>query len=263
MGQPELQALSEFLEAIYTAREQAAWEQQLVALLPRLTAADAITWHRVDLERRKTLSAVSCPIVAYGAGPEVFDAHMHEHPIVNHYAEGPEPGALKIRNFLSPWHYRRTALYHELYRSAGLEYQLTIRLDEGADTCTGVTLRRARRDFSERERELLVLLRPHLVQAYRNVLVETNLRQALGLRSVGNRSLSSVLSRREAQILDLVALGKSNKDIGQILNSSPRTVGKHLEHLFAKLGVHNRTAAMRWVETGQRASDGSSDEFGA
>jgi DNA-binding CsgD family transcriptional regulator len=40
-----------------------------------------------------------------------------------------------------------------------------------------------------------------------------------------------------------VIKGKTNKDIGDILGSSPRTVHKHLEHVFEKLGVETRTAA--------------------
>ena len=51
------------------------------------------------------------------------------------------------------------------------------------------------------------------------------------------------LTLREAEVLKWIARGKSNKDIGEILNLSPRTVNKHLEQIFVKLGVENRTAA--------------------
>ena len=40
-----------------------------------------------------------------------------------------------------------------------------------------------------------------------------------------------------------VAQGKTNRDIGEILGTSPKTVTKHLEHVFEKLGVETRTAA--------------------
>jgi DNA-binding CsgD family transcriptional regulator len=40
-----------------------------------------------------------------------------------------------------------------------------------------------------------------------------------------------------------VIKGKTNRDIGDILGTSPRTVNKHLEHVFEKLGVETRTAA--------------------
>jgi len=51
------------------------------------------------------------------------------------------------------------------------------------------------------------------------------------------------LTTREAEVLYWVSKGKTNKDIGDILGSSPRTVNKHLEHVFEKLGVETRTAA--------------------
>ena len=62
-------------------------------------------------------------------------------------------------------------------------------------------------------------------------------------------SQSSVLmthlpvSDREAQVLNWIAQGKSNRDIADILEMSPRTVNKHLERIFRKIGVENRTSA--------------------
>lgn len=60
---------------------------------------------------------------------------------------------------------------------------------------------------------------------------EDQLRQAFGL------------TRRESEVLLWIARGKSNKDIADILGLSPRTVNKHLEQVFAKLGVENRASA--------------------
>lgn len=51
------------------------------------------------------------------------------------------------------------------------------------------------------------------------------------------------VTQREAEVLIWIAKGKANKDIGEILNLSPRTVNKHLEQIFVKLGVENRAAA--------------------
>jgi CheY-like chemotaxis protein/DNA-binding CsgD family transcriptional regulator len=56
-------------------------------------------------------------------------------------------------------------------------------------------------------------------------------------------SLSFKLTAKEAEVLYWVVKGKTNKDIGDILGSSPMTVKKHLERVFVKLGVETRTAA--------------------
>lgn len=57
------------------------------------------------------------------------------------------------------------------------------------------------------------------------------------------RLSSAALTPRETEVLSWLAKGKTNRDIGDILGMSPRTVNKHLEHIFEKLGVETRTAA--------------------
>jgi DNA-binding NarL/FixJ family response regulator len=59
--------------------------------------------------------------------------------------------------------------------------------------------------------------------------------------------LAFKLTAREAEVLYWVVKGKTNRDIGDILGTSPRTVTKHLEHVFEKLGVETRTAAAAMV----------------
>ena len=51
------------------------------------------------------------------------------------------------------------------------------------------------------------------------------------------------LTTREGEVLSWLAKGKTNRDIAQILGLSPRTIDKHLEQIYSKLGVENRTAA--------------------
>jgi len=58
-----------------------------------------------------------------------------------------------------------------------------------------------------------------------------------------NQSLTS----REREVLGWLACGKSNAEIAMILGISAATVSKHLEHIYPKLGVENRTAAASFV----------------
>jgi DNA-binding response OmpR family regulator len=60
---------------------------------------------------------------------------------------------------------------------------------------------------------------------------QSELRKELGLTS------------RESEVLSWLSKGKTNRDIAQILSLSPRTIDKHLEQIYAKLGVENRTSA--------------------
>jgi DNA-binding CsgD family transcriptional regulator len=52
------------------------------------------------------------------------------------------------------------------------------------------------------------------------------------------------LSDRECEIVGWVARGKTNIEIAELLWIAPTTVRKHLENVYSKLGVHNRTAAV-------------------
>lgn len=78
--------------------------------------------------------------------------------------------------------------------------------------------------------------------AYRNADIDV---QYLALRPASFVALG--LTRRETTVLVWVAAGKTNVEIGFILGISPRTVQKHLEHIFTKLGVETRTAAATWA----------------
>jgi DNA-binding NarL/FixJ family response regulator len=92
-------------------------------------------------------------------------------------------------------------------KSAGLELHLTI---------------------ARRERELLILLEE---------------KSEKGVPSLEQYQLTP----REVDVLLWVAKGKTNRDIAEILGMSPRTVNKHLEHIYVKLGVETRSAAAALV----------------
>jgi DNA-binding CsgD family transcriptional regulator len=65
--------------------------------------------------------------------------------------------------------------------------------------------------------------------------------RARARRSAGR---GSRLTSREREILSRVAEGKTNAEVASLLHISPQTVRKHLENVYAKLGVHTRTGAV-------------------
>jgi DNA-binding CsgD family transcriptional regulator len=89
---------------------------------------------------------------------------------------------------------------------------------------------RAGSGFGSRELELAETLRPHLANLYR---LSGNIPKAPDVP----------LTAREREVLEWVAAGKTNRDIAAILGASARTVEKHLERIYEKLGVETRTAA--------------------
>ncbi len=89
------------------------------------------------------------------------------------------------------------------------------------------------RDFSEREVILLGLLRPHLIEVC--------------LRQLRRRCGRPELTKRQWDILRLLAAGCSNRQAARALGISEATVSKHLESLYARLGVNSRTEALAQV----------------
>jgi DNA-binding CsgD family transcriptional regulator len=110
-----------------------------------------------------------------------------------------------------------------------------------------VALKRRCLDCDERDRERLDLLRPHLAFLYRHAY------QAVAAPKGGTPLLHVPvaldtpvpgLTQRESEVMHWLACAKTDAEIAALLSISPRTVQKHLEHIYVKLGVETRTAAV-------------------
>jgi DNA-binding NarL/FixJ family response regulator len=64
-----------------------------------------------------------------------------------------------------------------------------------------------------------------------------------GAEPAAGRVSAALLTPGETEVLSWIAKGKTNRDVAEILGMSPRTVNKHLEHVFEVLGVETRAAA--------------------
>jgi DNA-binding CsgD family transcriptional regulator len=90
---------------------------------------------------------------------------------------------------------------------------------------------------------LIELIRPHLDDLVRIARAVDDARAAWGVPSPARSALGH-LTEREREVLRWLAAGKTDRDIGDILGISPRTVHKHLQRMYEKLGVETRTAAV-------------------
>jgi DNA-binding CsgD family transcriptional regulator len=159
---------------------------------------------------------------------EPFEVHIHEHPCYALQAEQNVALPLKISDFITRRELHQLGLYQEVYKPLHTEFQIVMSMKPSADDLVALVLSNSRRDYTERDRVVLALLQPLILRAY---------------ATMRHRRLHGSLSIREAEVLKWVAEAKTNKEIGLILGISPRTVQKHLESIFAKLGVETRTAA--------------------
>lgn len=135
-----------------------------------------------------------------------------------------------ISDFLTVEQFRRLGLYEAVCEPLDTADSLRLYLPAPAGVSRFLFFDRSRRGFPNRARQVLDLLRPYLA----------------GSRGRRPAVLSTPpgLTPRETALMQLVADGHSNAAIAAQLWISEHTVRKHLENIFAKLGVHTRTAAV-------------------
>ncbi|MDQ3834808.1 MAG: helix-turn-helix transcriptional regulator [Actinomycetota bacterium] len=348
LGQRDLDTFLSFLREIYAAPDLESFAARIVLALPKVVPSEWTSYNEVN-PQRQTITWVMEPFPSDSSElVQAFAQHIPEHPLINHHQQTRDGRALKISDFLTQSQFHKLELYNEFYRRLEVEHQMAVILPAPAPLVIGIAVNRSSRDFSERDRLLLNLLRSHLIQAYRNAEAITRLRRDLTLmaqaleetdrgvvvlagdgrvrfcterargwiseyfepshradqlpeslrrwvehqRSLlakdgdappprkplvlqragkhlvvrlvqdrsedecllileeqpsqfSERSLEPLgLTRREAQVLFWVAQGKTDKEVATHLYVSPRTVKKHLEHVYEKLGVKSRTEAV-------------------
>jgi len=349
LRQADLLALLELVRELEAVGGLDAFPAHVLSVLPRLIPCEIITYNEVDPARRRVVLDVVPGDVLDPARHQTFERLVDQHPLIEHYRRTRDSRPLKISDFLARREFRRLELYTDFYRPLEVEHQLAVTLPAPPSLVIGIALNRSWHDFSERDRLLLDLLRPHLVQAYKHAEAWSKLRRRLAgaerALEHGGRALVELsaagritaatplarrllalffadgrrhearlpeeleawvreqrrhhdepgeaprpvepltvedtgkcliiqflpgcergghdlllleeqnerlapetlahfgLTRREAEVLALLAQGKTDDEIARTLFLSPRTVDKHLEHIYDKLGVHNRTAA--------------------
>ena len=295
---------------------------ELLATFRRLVPCDVVCFAELDRVQQETLAGTAFPDDDDDddVSPDVYWRLRHEHPVCHYQDVTLDFRAFKLSDFVTKRELRRRQIYAEEFRPAGLEYQLLVGLDAPLWHTKVFTFNRSGgRDFGERDRAVLDVLRPHLAQLYRAAEARRGLREALVVhertqgtvvlldrgdriafastaardlldryfgktgvrlpdelrsrlrqpRQAGASELLRVdardrslvvhlvdgallleerqriarLTPRERQILELVSKAKTNAEIAEALWLSPGTVRRHLENVFAKLGVHTRTAA--------------------
>lgn len=194
--------------------------------LPALVASEFTTLSICHLASGKR-EVFGLPAGALSAEDRAaFDRHFHEHPLVRFHAYQGGRVPQRISDSVPFEQFRRTTLYNDYYRRIRIDHAIALPIYVRDGLLVSFVLNRTRRDFTDRERALLEVLRPHLARIYQRI------------NSFGQ------LTAREAEVLRWVAAGKSDAQIGAILRISARTVQKHLQNVYSKLGVEGRTAAV-------------------
>jgi DNA-binding CsgD family transcriptional regulator len=345
----DLRRLFDGVQRLYTLQDHASFTTTLVDVLASLVPIDVASYDELNPKTKKTFAKLAphdTPLPENGF--EILGRFLHQHPCVAHAHKTGDGSPTKISDFISINQWKRTPLYNEFYKHFRTIHNLGMQFASGRDRSTIVSMgfHRGGRDFLERDRSILNVLRPHLSQAYNNAQAVTEMRREVAdykrliehldqaiievtpkgkvswatpraatllhpaeMKSNGVERLPSPLSdwvmrqdrllsqtmllstplqpldlelhgrqlrvrfikdgerrlvileertpdvsmpillklglsQRETEILVWVARGKANADIADILGISVRTVHKHMERIYQKLGIDNRHAAI-------------------
>jgi hypothetical protein len=164
----DLSALTSHVAELYALGDLQTFRRRIVQILAAVVPGDVAVYAEIDpRSRRVSFSPEIEPVVGLPDAAAIFARHMGDLPTFKSYRRG-EGSATKVSDFMTHRQFHRTAIYNEFYRPAGIEYQISKGLPGEPGLVTAITMLRRRPDFSERDRRLLDLLRPHLNQAYRN-----------------------------------------------------------------------------------------------
>jgi DNA-binding CsgD family transcriptional regulator len=149
----------------------------------------------------------------------------------------PEHGAMRLSGRVRRNDLNRLGFYGEFMAPNRLRDILKVWLVSDSRSAACVQLWRRNRDFSRREQDLLGVLQHDLIRLRR-----------LGLAGATARfAEAGVLTAREAEVLIWAVRGHSHEEIALRLGTSVGTVGKHLEHAYATLGVRSRAQVVERV----------------
>jgi DNA-binding CsgD family transcriptional regulator len=313
--------------------------------LRELVACEIATYNEVEFSASRMIAVEDPPGSLIDGGAEIFIRLGEQNPLVTRYQRTRDGRPYRWSDVTTMREIRATELYRTAYEPMGVKHQLAFALPTPPELIIAFALNRGSRNFTERERQLLNLIRPPLIQAYRTVERHVAVRERLaaferGLRHTGTgvvtlehgphgleaghatddaaqaigidpgggalpaalrhwaeerlardgraaaaaplvlegsgsagtsvvhalpgrragepdvllverlgQRLSTAdlraagLTARQAEVLRLVALGRSNAEIARELGISSRTVDKHLERTYEQLGATSRVQA--------------------
>jgi DNA-binding CsgD family transcriptional regulator len=238
-----IDALAE-LHALGPATE---FPTRALTVVERVIGADTASYNEVDVATGANRVVPMPDEIATQASLDAFAAHLHEHPVIAHYAATGDTRAHAISDFLGRRDLHRLGLYAEVFAPLGIEDQLaTTMLATEGPTVIGVALNRGRIGFSGTDRLLLDLLGPHIRTAYTNSLLYSAAlagAQSDPARSAAAAAALERLTDRQREVLALVSLGHTNQQIAYRLGITVGTTKKHVENILERLDVHTRVAA--------------------
>jgi DNA-binding CsgD family transcriptional regulator len=202
----------------------------LLPALLKAVPADSVVWGATMRDRTTWNAEPAATLSADRLA--ALDAHAESDPLLLHVRRGPG-GAVRRSDLQNDADYRQLPLFQGFYADLGARRQLAVSVRPEGDRRVVLLFNRTGPDFTHQDLAVADALRPRIAAALKR----------FGPPSARREKVSP----READVLDLLCRGLTDRQIATRLGISPRTVDKHLEHAYVKLGVRCRVqAAARW-----------------
>jgi len=234
----DLRAVLEFVELAWARAGERAFPLETLEALARIIPCDTLGYTELDRLNRRVIEYVGTD--DDGGDDALFWEIVGEHPLCRHQQAYADFSATRLSDVIAHRQLVATRVYAEWFRPYGIAAELEVGIARSRARTRNFVFGRTRGDFSGRDVAVLQLIAPHLARIHET----TQLRLCAGIAEPENLER---LTTREAEILELVAVGLTNAAIAERLWISPGTVKKHLDNVYAKLGVANRTAAAAHV----------------
>lgn len=232
----EFRGIHGFLRTALDAEGDDAFPAPVLEALRRLIPCDVVSYGNYAARgRRWGIRAAPDGLVPVPAS--VREAHLRlqeQDPFLP--SRRTLAGAIRLSDLISAAELHALDFYQEIARPLGIEYSMQLWLVRGDEIVGGFGFDAGSADFSERDLAVLDFIAPDLLRLHRRAAT----RRPLG----GETDAISALTRRELEVVRLVAVGLTNREIAQTLFISPGTVRKHLDNAYARLGVKSRAAAV-------------------
>jgi len=239
LSETDVQSVLTGLRGLYESADVDGFAVRAGEILLRLVPADRCSYSEFFREPG------ACRILIVPSGEaltgslhEALGVHGHQNPLLSYYRQTRRAEVVAFSDFVTPSQLHRIPLYNEYYRHVEVEHQIIVPLsfDSARARDIGFALSRRRTDFSERDRQVLEMMQPHLIQAHAN---------AMAVEQMGghNACLEGVLeaSGRSAVILS---------DEGSILFATSRSWEVFREYFGGGVAARKQLpgSLARWVK---------------
>lgn len=236
ISEKDLRRMLDVVSLDLVASEAPEMPVEVLRGLAELIPCAGVSFYVMDTHKRQVhamqeLDLIECPAVDAETDAMFFDAYWDCVDCCAPELTGDHEQVTMWSDVYTEREYSRL-LMAEYFRRVGIWHELLVCLPPVGRLERRLMLSRTADDqpFSERDRLLLTLLRPHLIGIRDRVEAE--------------RRTTRALTPRQLQLLRRVAIGDTNRQIARDLGLSEATVRKHLENVYARLGVHSRTEAL-------------------